>query len=52
MLVGGRDKVNQLKEQGVSVDQIVAARLVSACDSNRQFVINPDLSTRLVYAGL
>lgn len=53
MLVGVRDKVKQLKDQGMTIDQAVAAKPTAAYDAKYgHFVINPDFFTRLVYAGL
>jgi glyoxylase-like metal-dependent hydrolase (beta-lactamase superfamily II) len=53
MLVGVRDKVKQLKDQGMTIDQAVAAKPTAPYDAKYgHFVINPDFFTRLVYAGL
>jgi glyoxylase-like metal-dependent hydrolase (beta-lactamase superfamily II) len=53
MLVGVRDNVKKLKEQGMTVEQAVAAKPTAQYDAKfGHFVINPDFFTRLVYAGL
>lgn len=53
MLVGVRDKVKQLKDQGLTIDQAVAAKPTAPYDAKfGNFVINPDFFTRLVYVGL
>lgn len=53
MLVGVRDRVKQLKDQGMTIDQAVAAKPTAPYDAKYgNFVINPDFFTRLVYAGL
>jgi len=53
MLVGIRDKVAGLKQQGRSIDEVVAARPTAAFDAKwGQFVITPAFFTRLVYQGV
>ena len=53
MLVGIRDKVADLKRQGMSRDQAVAAKPTAAFDAKwGQFVIDPGYFTRLVYEGV
>lgn len=53
MLVAIRRNVADLKAQGRSLDEIVAARPTAAYDPKwGNFVIGPDLFTRLVYAGV
>ncbi len=53
MLVVIRDTVAALKQQGRSLDDIVAAKPTAAYDAKwGQFVISPDLFTKLVYEGV
>ncbi len=53
MLVAIRDKVAGLKNGGGSLEAVVAARPTAAFDAHwGQFVIGPDLFTRLVYEGV
>jgi len=53
MLVGIRDNVSRLKNQGKSLDEVIAAKPTAAYDDKwGKFVINPPFFTRLVYAGL
>jgi glyoxylase-like metal-dependent hydrolase (beta-lactamase superfamily II) len=53
MLVAVRDNVAELKKQGRSRDETVAARPTAAFDAKwGQFVIDPGLFTRLVYEGV
>ena len=53
MLVAIRDNVAALKKQGRSLDEVVAAKPTAAYDAKwGDFVIDPDLFTRLVYAGV
>ncbi|MDB6143857.1 MAG: beta-lactamase-like protein [Pseudomonas sp.] len=53
MLVGVRDNVARLKQQGQSLDQIIAAKPSAAFDEKwGNFVIKPDHFVKLVYAGL
>jgi glyoxylase-like metal-dependent hydrolase (beta-lactamase superfamily II) len=53
MLVAIRDKVANLKKQGKSRDETVAAKPSAAFDAKwGQFVIDADLFTRLVYEGV
>ena len=53
MLVGIRDNVAALKQQGRSLDETIAARPTAAYDAKwGQFVIGPALFTRLVYEGV
>jgi glyoxylase-like metal-dependent hydrolase (beta-lactamase superfamily II) len=52
MLVAIRDNVAKLKEQGRSLDEIIAAKPTAAFDAKwGQFVITPAMFTRLVYEG-
>jgi glyoxylase-like metal-dependent hydrolase (beta-lactamase superfamily II) len=52
MLVAIRDNVAKLKEQGRSLDEIIAAKPTAAFDAKwGQFLITPALFTRLVYEG-
>jgi glyoxylase-like metal-dependent hydrolase (beta-lactamase superfamily II) len=52
MLVAIRKNVAQLKAQGKSLAEVVAAKPTSAYDKKwGQFVIDPDFFTRLVYRG-
>ena len=53
MLVDIRDTVAALKHQGRSLDEIVAAKPTAAYDAKwGQFVISPDLFTKVVYEGV
>lgn len=53
MLVGIRDNVAALKQQGKSRDEVVAAKPTAAFDATYgKFVIGPDFFTRIVYDGL
>ncbi|REG49116.1 glyoxylase-like metal-dependent hydrolase (beta-lactamase superfamily II) [Paraburkholderia sp. BL6669N2] len=53
MLVTVRDNVAALKQQGKSLDEIVAAKPTAAFDAKwGNFVFNGDQFTRMVYAGL
>jgi hypothetical protein len=53
MLVAIRDKVANLKKQGKSRDETVAAKPTAAFDAKwGQFVIDGDYFTRLVYEGV
>ena len=53
MLVGIRDNVAKLKQQGRSLDETIAAKPTAAFDAKwGQFVITPVLFTRLVYQGV
>ena len=53
MLVGIRENVAALEEQGRSLEEIVAAKPTAAYDAKwGQFVIGPPLFTRLVYEGV
>jgi glyoxylase-like metal-dependent hydrolase (beta-lactamase superfamily II) len=53
MLVTVRDKVRALKQQGKSVDEVIAARPTAEFDDKwGHFVITPALFTAFVYAGL
>ena len=53
MLVGIRDNVAALKQQGRSLEEIVAAKPTAAYDAKwGQFVISPALFTKLVYEGV
>jgi hypothetical protein len=53
MLVTVRDKVANLKQQGKSRDETVAAKPTAAFDAKwGQFVIDADFFTRLVYEGV
>jgi glyoxylase-like metal-dependent hydrolase (beta-lactamase superfamily II) len=52
MLVASRDNVAKLKEQGRSLDEIIAAKPTAAFDAKwGQFLITPALFTRLIYEG-
>ena len=52
MLVGIRDNVAKLKQQGLSLDETIAARPTAAFDAKwGGFLITPALFTRLVYEG-
>lgn len=53
MMVTIRDKVAYLKKQGLSREQIIAARPTSSFDSKwGQFLIEPGYFTKLVYQGV
>jgi glyoxylase-like metal-dependent hydrolase (beta-lactamase superfamily II) len=53
MLVAIRGNIAALKAQGRSLDEILAARLTAAHDAKwGNFVVGPDLFTRLVHAGI
>jgi glyoxylase-like metal-dependent hydrolase (beta-lactamase superfamily II) len=53
LLVTICDKVDVLKKQGKSLDEVVAAKPTSPYDAKwGGFLINPDFFTRLVYAGV
>lgn len=53
MLVAVRANVARLKREGRSLDEVVAARPTAAFDAKwGRFVIDGDLFTRLVYAGV
>ncbi|MFK4651175.1 glyoxylase-like metal-dependent hydrolase (beta-lactamase superfamily II) [Bradyrhizobium japonicum] len=53
MLVAIRDNVGNLKKQGKTRDETVAAKPTAAFDAKfGQFVIDPGFFTRLVYEGL
>jgi glyoxylase-like metal-dependent hydrolase (beta-lactamase superfamily II) len=53
MLVAIRDNVSRLKRQERSLDAIIAAKPTAAYDAKwGQFVITPDLFTKLVYEGV
>jgi len=53
MLVAIRDNVGNLKKQGKSRDETVAAKPTAAFDAKfGQFVIDPGFFTRLVYEGV
>ncbi|MGY2257511.1 MBL fold metallo-hydrolase [Pseudomonas sp. SDO55104_S430] len=53
MLVGVRDNVARLKQQGKSLEEVVAAKPSAAFDGKwGHFVIKPDFFVKLVYAGL
>jgi len=53
MLVGIRDNVAKLKQQGRSLDEAIAAKPTAAFDAKwGQFLITPALFTRLVYEGV
>ncbi|MFJ3371560.1 MBL fold metallo-hydrolase [Pseudomonas sp. NPDC086251] len=53
MLAGVRDNVRQLKQQGKSLDEVIAAKPSAAFDEKwGNFVIKPDHFVKLVYAGL
>lgn len=53
MLVGIRDNVAELKMQGRSRDETVAAKPTAAFDAEwGNFVIDPGFFTRLVYEGV
>jgi glyoxylase-like metal-dependent hydrolase (beta-lactamase superfamily II) len=53
MLVAIRDNVGNLKKQGKTRDETVAAKPTAAFDAKfGQFVIDPGFFTRLVYEGV
>ena len=53
MLVAIRDNVGNLKRQGKTRDETVAAKPTAAFDAKcGQFVIDPGFFTRLVYEGV
>jgi glyoxylase-like metal-dependent hydrolase (beta-lactamase superfamily II) len=53
MLVAIRDNVARLKQQGRSLEDAIAAKPTATFDAKwGQFVITPDLFTRLVYQGV
>ena len=53
MLAGIRDRVFALKRQGRSLQEVVQAKPTAAFDAVwGQFVISPDLFTKLVYEGV
>lgn len=53
MLVGIRNNVAQLKRQGKSLDEVIAAKPTAAYDAKwGKFVIDPAFFTRLVYRGV
>jgi len=53
MLVAVRNKVRALKQQGKSLDEIIATKPTAEFDAKwAGFVISPDHFVRLVYAGL
>jgi glyoxylase-like metal-dependent hydrolase (beta-lactamase superfamily II) len=53
MLVGIRKNVAALKKQGKSLAEVIAAKPTAAYDAKYgQFVIGPDLFTKIVYDGL
>ena len=53
MLVAIRDNVSKLKKQERSLDAVIAAKPTAAYDAKwGQFVITPDLFTKLVYEGV
>ena len=53
MLVAIRENVAQLKKQGKSLDEVIAAKPTAAYDAKwGGFVIDPAFFTRLVYAGV
>ncbi|WP_083743191.1 MBL fold metallo-hydrolase [Pseudomonas sp. KK4] len=53
MLVGVRDNVAKLKQQGKSLDEVIAAKPTAAFDAKwGHFVIKPDFFVKLVYAGV
>jgi glyoxylase-like metal-dependent hydrolase (beta-lactamase superfamily II) len=53
MLVAIRENVAKLKQQGHSLDEVVAAKPTAAFDAKwGQFVITPAFFTRLVYEGV
>ena len=53
MLVAIRGNVAALEAQGRSLDEVLAARPTAAYDAKwGNFVVGPDLFTRLVHAGI
>lgn len=53
MLVGIREKVAKLKQRGMSLDEVVAAKPTADYDAKwGGFVIDPAFFTRLVYRGV
>jgi len=53
MLVAIRDNVGNLKKQGKSRDEVVAAKPTAAFDARYgQFLVDPGFFTRLVYEGV
>jgi hypothetical protein len=53
MLVTVRNNVATLKQEGKSLDEIIAARPTAAFDAKwGKFVFNGEQFTRMVYAGL
>jgi len=53
MLVTVRNNVAALKQQGKSLDEIIAAKPTAAFDARwGNFVFNGDQFTKMVYAGL
>jgi glyoxylase-like metal-dependent hydrolase (beta-lactamase superfamily II) len=53
MLVAIRENVSKLKKQERSLDAVIAAKPTAAYDAKwGQFVITPDLFTKLVYEGV
>ena len=53
MLVGIRENVSKLKKQERSVEAVIAGKPTAAYDAKwGQFVITPDLFTKLVYEGV
>jgi hypothetical protein len=53
MLTAVRGNVADLKKQGRSLDEIIAAKPTSRFDAKwGQFVIGPDFFTKLVYEGV
>lgn len=53
MLAGIRANVAELKQQGKTEDEVVAAKPTAKYDAvYGHFVINPDFFTRIVYSGL
>jgi len=53
MLIDIEGKIRALKEKGMGIDDIIAAKPTKSYDEKwGQFVIGPDLFTKLVYKGL
>lgn len=53
MLVGARARVSQAKRDGASLDAIIAGKPTTPWDAHwGQFVISPELFTRLIYEGV
>jgi glyoxylase-like metal-dependent hydrolase (beta-lactamase superfamily II) len=53
MLVGVRTRVAELKKQGKSLEEVIAAKPTAKYDAKwGGFVIDPDFFTRLVYRGV